>query len=182
MRSNRRTELDGVRARFAAWRRGGRRRAIPDHLWRAALTLLPRYGPSAICRRLGLNSSRFKEVREAHGECVAERSRGPRHQAGGGGPATRGSGGRRSSARRRRAVSRRPAFVEWPPLGLAAGSALARPLPLDPVGVAGECRLVVDGPGGARLTVVLPRADLAVIEAVCRSVLGGPRPADPAAA
>ena len=68
----------------------------------------------------------------------------------------------------------RRAFVELPPLGLAARSALAPPVALDPGCPAAECRLVVDSAGGSRLTVVLARADVAVIDAVCRSVLNVP--------
>ena len=66
MRSKR-MDLDGVVARFDGWRRTRRGRAIPGELWKAAVGLLGEHNSSAVCRALGLNASRFKQMREARG-------------------------------------------------------------------------------------------------------------------
>lgn len=71
MKSSRRGQLEEVAKRFEAWRRTrsrGRGR-IPGTLWRAAVALGGRYSASAICERLRLNPSRFREAREAAGSC-----------------------------------------------------------------------------------------------------------------
>ena len=176
MRSSKRSDLDGVRSQFEAWRARPHSRAIPDHLWRTAVRLLDRYRSSAICRRLGLNPSRFKRMRETLGGSSLEQRGSLRRERQGLAPAaiSRGRPRRSTSAERAEAGSRRRAFVELPPLGLAVRSALASPVLLDAGRPAGECRLVVDSAGGSRLTVVLARADAAVIDAVCRSVLHVP--------
>lgn len=69
MRSAKRPDLDDVHAQFEAWRASGvgRRRALPEHLLRAAVALLDRYGSSMICRRLRLNGTRFRRARAAFG-------------------------------------------------------------------------------------------------------------------
>ena len=176
MRSSQRSDLDRVHARFRAWRAGPRGRAIPDDLWCAALRLLDRYGSSTICRRLVLNPSSFKRMRETLGGFVAEQGGSQRRRRRVEAHAARPRGRRRRSANgnRTKAGSSRGAFVELPPLSLAVGSALAPPGLLDTGCPGAECRLVVDSAGGSRLTVVLPRADMAVIDAVCRSVLNFP--------
>ena len=160
MRSSKRPDLDRVHMQFVAWRRGRRRRAIPEHLWRAALELLDHHGSSTICQRLVLNPSRFKQMRETLGRArLRERRRG----------SARGE--------RAEAGSRRPVFVELAPPGFGIPAARVQPVAWDTQRPSAECRLVVDSAGGSRLTVVLARADVAVIEAVCRSVLHVPGPA-----
>ena len=176
MRSSKRSDLDGVRAQFEAWRAGPRGGAIPDPLWRAALRLLDRYPSSTLCRRLALNPSRFKRMREILGGCFAEPRGSVRgERRGGSRPARpRGQRGRSASGGRAEAGLRGRAFVELPPLSLAVRSSLAPPVSLETGCPAATCRLVVDSAGGSRLTVVLARADVAVIDAVCRSVLALP--------
>jgi len=173
MRSRKRPDLDGVRTQFEAWRAGPRGRAIPGHLWRAALRLLDRYRSSTICRRLVLNPSTFKRMRETLGGSSAERRGSSRRERRGWARPACPRGRRRqfTSAERAEAGSRRRAFVELPSLGLAVRSALAPPVPLDGGRPDAVCRLVVDSAGGSRLTVVLTSVDVAVIDAVCRSVL-----------
>lgn len=156
MRSSKRPDLDGIHAQFAAWRRGRPTRAIPERLWRAALELLDRHGSSTICQRLVLNPSRFKQMRETLGRVRLRERRGG---------AARGE--------RAEAGSRRPVFVELAPPSLGVSPALVPPVPWDTDRPLAECRLVVESAGGARLTVLLARADASVIDAVCRSVLGG---------
>lgn len=183
MRSSKRSDLRRVCARFAVWRRGPRRHAIPEHLWRAAVALVDRYGSSTICRQLGLNPSSFKRMRLALGGSVVEERGSPRRKSRGGASPAQAEGLRRGSARveRGEAGSRRGAFFELPPLGLAVRPALGSPVSVDIPSLVGECRFVVDGAGGTRLTIVLARADVAVIAAVCRSVLGGAPFSDQAA-
>jgi hypothetical protein len=55
-------------------------RGIPNDLWDAAITLLGRYTASAICRALGLNPARFKQMRERRGVSVSGRV--PRRESG----------------------------------------------------------------------------------------------------
>lgn len=178
MRSSKQSDLDDVRARFAAWRRGPRRGPIPDSLWRAALELLDRHGTSTICRRLALNPSRFKQMRETFGRHVSD-DRGKARRKGGS-RALRGCsprGLRRSVTKGDRAAagSSGQVFIELAPPGFRN-----RPLSLAPPDLqdtehpAGACRLVVESAGGARLTIILIRAEGAVIDAVCRSVLAAP--------
>ncbi len=115
MRSSRRSELDDVWAQFEAWRAGPRSRAIPDHLWRAALRLLERYRSSTICRRLGLNASSFKRMRETLGWSSAGQGGSSRGEKRSGTHPTRRSGPRRrstSGGRAEPAGSMRRAFVE----------------------------------------------------------------------
>lgn len=57
-----------------------------------------------------------------------------------------------------------------PTQNLVARAALAPLVPLN-TGTGAECHLIVDT-AATRLTVILARADVAVIDAVCRSVLG----------
>jgi hypothetical protein len=66
MRSTRR-DLEDVVAKFEGWRARRQGRAIPDELWGAAIRLLDRHTAGAICRALGLNPARFKQMREARG-------------------------------------------------------------------------------------------------------------------
>lgn len=174
MRSSRRRDLDAVLTQFEAWRVGGRRRRIPEDLWRSALGLLDRYRASTICRRLVLNPSRFKQMRGVVGGPDIEQGRGPRRKRRSvARTAHLMRSGRRSASGERATDSTRPAFVELAPLGPGVLSALASPLRADGGRTATECRLVVSTSSGARLTVELMSADVAVIEAICRSVLGG---------
>lgn len=174
MRSSKRSDLRRVRAQFDTWRAGPRGRAIPDPLWRSALRLLGRYRSSIICRQLGLNPSSFKRMRQSLGESVGEERWSPRRKrrAAASPVGPEGLRGRSARGERAEAGSRRQAFVELPPL--AVRPVLSPPVSVDIPPPVAECRFVVDSVGGARLTVVLAGADVAVIDAVCRSVLGGP--------
>ena len=62
-------------------------------------------------------------------------------------------------------------FVELPALGLGAtvDSSPFAPFGTGRTGV--DCQLIVEGSAGVRLSVLLARADVAVIDAVCRNVL-----------
>lgn len=76
MRASRRTRLDRVAEQFEAWRRTRSRArcAIPDELLRAAVGLADEYSATAICAKVRLNPSRFREAREA----LVERRAKPR--------------------------------------------------------------------------------------------------------
>lgn len=63
MHGGRRRDLEAVVGKFAQWRRNRRRRPIPEDLWAAAIGLLDTHGVSEVCRALGVNHSRFNEVR-----------------------------------------------------------------------------------------------------------------------
>jgi len=146
--------LESVARRFEAWRLARpRRRGLPDRLWRAAVGLLDRHTPSAICRRLGLNASRFKRAREDFGGA-------------GSAALARGDGGRPSKRKRREIPRARRAFVELPSLGLVRpGQELEAP------GMRAECRVVLEGVAGARLSVELARVDPAWLSSVCALLL-----------
>ncbi len=70
MRS-RKAGLSEVEKQSESWRSKPHGRLIPEELWNAAVGLLDRYTPSAICRHLRLNSARFKKVRKTHGAVVS---------------------------------------------------------------------------------------------------------------
>jgi hypothetical protein len=156
MRSTRR-DLDGVVAKFEGWRGRREGRAIPDDLWDAAIKLLGGYSASEICRALGLNPARFKQMREARGVSVSGRV-----------------------ARRRAAdtLARREGggFVELAPPRLALGGGMA-PSAERTYGASG-CRLTLESTAGT-LSVVTAAPGSGLVEAVCRFVLGalgdGPR-------
>ena len=145
MRSTRR-DLEDVVARFEGWRARRQGRAIPDELWGAAIRLLDRHTASAICGALGLNPTRFKQMREARGV----------------------SGG--ATRRRAAAAVAGPeggGFVELtrPRLALLAGMAPSA------AGTDGGCRLTLESAAGT-LSVVTAVPGSALVEAVCRFVLG----------
>ena len=144
MRSTRR-DLEDVVARFEGWRARRQGRAIPDELWGAAIRLLDRHTASAICGALGLNPTRFKQMREAREVSVG-------------------------ATRRRAAAVARPeggGFVELtrPRLALLAGMAPSA------AGTDGGCRLTLESAAGT-LSVVTAVPGSALVEAVCRFVLG----------
>lgn len=149
MRSTRR-DLEDVVAKLEGWRATRQGRAIPDELWGAAIRLLDGHTASAICRALGLNPARFKQMREARGVSV-------------GGGATR---------RRAAAAVARPeggGFVELTPPRLALLAGMA-PSAAGTHGVSG-CRLTLESAAGT-LSVVTAVPGPALVEAVCRFVLG----------
>ena len=152
-----RGDLEGVVAKFESWRATGEGRGIPDELWDAAIRLLNEYTASAICRALGLNASRFKQMREARRVRV-------------GGRVTRRHGAV--------AVVRREGggFIELAPPRL--GSGMARPSAELTHGARG-CRLTLESTAGT-LSVVTAGPGPELVETVCRFVLGalgdGPRP------
>jgi hypothetical protein len=156
MRSTRR-DLDGVVVKFEGWRAKRQGRAIPDELWEAAIRLLDGYTASAICRALGLNPARFKQMREARGVSV---------------------GGRATRRRAADAVARREGggFVELAPPRLVLGVGMA-PSAERTHGASG-CRLTLESTAGT-LSVVTAAPGAGLVEAVCRFVLGalgdGPR-------
>jgi len=53
--------LEQVRAQFEQWRRNrGKRRAIPESLWEAAVSLYPAHSLNRISRTLGLDYTKLK--------------------------------------------------------------------------------------------------------------------------
>lgn len=147
MRSTRR-DLDGVVAKFKGWRAHREGRAIPEELWDAAIKLLDGYTASAICRELGLNAARFKQLREAHK--VGVRGRVPRRRSAG-------------------AVREGSGFVELAPPRLGLGGGMG-PSAQRTQGSTG-CRLTLESAAGT-LSVVTAAPGPALVEAVCRFVLG----------
>jgi hypothetical protein len=145
MRSTRR-ELDGVVAKFEGWRSKRQGRAIPDELWDAAIRLLDRYTASGICRALGLNPARFKQMREARGG---------------------GTSRRRAATAVARGEGR--GFIELAPprLGLFGGMVPSAELTHGASG----CRLTLESAAGT-LSVVTAAPGPALVEAVCQFVLG----------
>lgn len=144
-------ELDGVVAKFEGWRAKRQGRAVPDDLWDAAIRLLDGHTATAICRALGLNPTRFKQMREARGVSVG-----------------------RPSARRRAATIVAPregssGFVELTPprIGLLGGMAPSA----EPAHGGTGCRLTLESAAGT-LHVVTGAPGSALVEAVCRFVLG----------
>jgi hypothetical protein len=162
-------DLDDVVALFEGWRANKQGRLIPAGLWQAAIGLLDRYSPSAICRRLRLSPARFKEVRQAAVAGAADGSRGA-------GVPVRG--GDRQAVRAPRplparvaAVRGERAFVEFPALGVAIGE-VAGPRGRGEVPPASAgCRLVLESATGT-LTVLTRAPDDDLVDAVCRFVLG----------
>jgi hypothetical protein len=142
-------ELDGVVAKFEGWRAKRQGRAIPDDLWDAAIQVLDGHTATTICRALGLNPSRFKQMREARGVRVVR------------------------AARRRSATTVAPpagnGFVELaaPRLGLLGGLAPRA----EPAYGGTGCRLTLESAAGT-LQVVSAAPGSALVEAVCRFVLG----------
>jgi hypothetical protein len=160
--------LEDVKAQFTAWRRERRGRAIPETLWKAALRLLDRYSPSAVCAALGLNATRFKRVREAE----RTRPKGPRGRRG------RRRGKREALGRDRRTSveaisSMAPAFIELPPLGVGGGSLVAGPFG-DAERAGSGCRFTLESAIGRLSVVTLRSPDAGLLETVCRWALDGP--------
>lgn len=149
MRSTRR-ELDAVVAKFERWRAKRQGRAIPGELWDAAIRLLDGHRATAICRALRLNHRRFLQMREARG--------------------ARPGGG---VARRRAASAVMPfasgGFLELAPPGLGLLDGM-RPR-VEPTHGRTGCRLSVETAAGT-LSVVTAAPAPALVEAVCRFVLG----------
>lgn len=154
-------DLDDVVALFEGWRANKQGRLIPGGLWQAAIGLLDRYSPSAICRRLRLSPARFKEVRQTGMAAAA------------GGPVKSGD---RQAVRAPRplpvpAAPATGAFVEFPALGVAIGE-VAGPRGSSAVPPASAaCRLVLESATGT-LTVLTRAPDDDLVDAVCRFVLG----------
>ena len=148
--------LEKVRQRFARWRQDSEPRArIPELLWAAAVEGARECGLNRTARALHLDYYSLKNRLESSDR---DSKTLRRHSASG----QRVGGG-----------STPQAFVEVPALDLVARPALAPLVPLDMGRTGAECHLILDSSAGARLTVILARADMSVIDAVCRSVLGG---------
>jgi len=155
--------LENVRQRFARWRQDSEPRArIPERLWAAAVEQARECGLNRTAKVLHLDYYSLKNRLASS----ARDSRPLRRPASG--QCVRGG-------------STPQAFVEVPTLDLVPRAALAPLLPLDTGRTGAECHLIVDSSAGARLTVILARADMSVIDAVCRSVLGGLTGAEPTA-
>jgi len=164
MRS-RKSSLERVVAGFEKWRETRRERRIPEPLWDAALDLLGEYSASTICRELGLNPSRFKQIGDARKRVPRNRQLGQR-------------GIERAVARR--AVARRPSgstghdgFVELPSLmGLAVGGG-ATASPTVDVARQGRsgCRLTLESAAGTLSLTTVATPDSGWIDAVCRLAL-----------
>lgn len=158
-------ELEEVLRQFETWRANRQGRLIPKELWKAAVGLLDRYSASTICRHLGLDAGRFKQIREAHGGVKGSRAVGRR---------------RSSSPRERRNVASKPvkalaprnnAFVELPALGVGTGSGLSAAMLREPEGGPAGCRLSLESAAGT-LTFATVGQERRLVEAVCRLVLG----------
>jgi len=146
--------LERVRQRFARWRQDSEPRArIPERLWVAAVERARECGLNKTARTLHLDYYSLKSRIET-GDGDSKKLR------------------RRSASGQRDGRGSRQAFVEVPSLDLVARPALAALVPLDTGRTVAECHLIVDNSAGARLTVILAKADTSVIAAVCRSVLG----------
>lgn len=155
MRSRSGSDLGAVAAQFESWRSGRTKRAIPSELWAAAVGLVGRYGASAICGRLRLNASRFKEMRKTLGTATwPVRAVPVESQRVGGVTGDRPGAFFELPALR---VVPIPAVVSAPVVGRADG----------------ECTLVLEGVSGARLTIVLRQAAPEIVDTVCRLVLPG---------
>jgi hypothetical protein len=125
-------------SRFEGWRAERRGHRIPEELWNVALGLLDEHSPTAICRALRLNASRFNRARREREKAkMVTRS------------------GRTDLA------SRGPEFVELP--GVPSREGAARVFGLSPV-VRG-CRVTIEGPGGVA-TIAVSAPEDGVIEAV----------------
>ena len=70
--SENKQHLEEVQSSFLTWRlerlERGRRHLIPENLSQQAISLLPEYTPSQICRALRLDQDRFKELVAQGGE------------------------------------------------------------------------------------------------------------------
>jgi hypothetical protein len=144
--------LEKVCQRFAKWRQDRAPRArIPERLWTAAVARARASGLNRTARALHLDYYSLKKRLEAGADRKTPRRRSASGQRVGGG-------------------STRQAFVEMPTLNLVARPVLSPLVPRN-TATGGECHLIVDNSAGARLTVFLASADVAVIDAVCRSVL-----------
>jgi hypothetical protein len=66
--------LESTEAAFCEWRahRMSRVEPIPENLWSMALALYPQYKRSAICHRLHLSGSQFKQHLERDGHARAD--------------------------------------------------------------------------------------------------------------
>jgi hypothetical protein len=158
-------DLDGVAARFKAWRRTKTyRQPIPAELLGAAVRLLDLHSVTAICRRLRLNHQRFNQAREGLlGIPTVDRV------------ASRRASRRPPSvmAAAAKVTSMAPgggAFVELPPLQRSVGGLL----PLVGPGIPREAaryELVLESASGT-LTLVTTSPGRGLSEAVCRFVLG----------
>jgi hypothetical protein len=130
--------LDVAVSRFEGWRAERRGHRIPEELWNVALGLLDKHSPTAICRALRLNASRFNRARREREKAkMVARS------------------GRPDLA------SRGPEFVEL--RGVASTESAARVLGLSPV-VRG-CRVTIEGPGGVA-TIAVSAPEGGVMDAV----------------
>jgi hypothetical protein len=147
MRSTR-GDLADVVAKFASWRTKRKGRAIPEELWDAAIQLLDGHTATGICRALGLNGTRFKQVREGRGVRVGRR------------------------VARRRAIAAGPAgngFIELAPPRVATLGGLMHGSELPHIG--SGCRVTVESAAGTlHVTTAVPGP--ALVEALCRLVLG----------
>lgn len=181
MRSTRKPDLDDVCALFEDWRGRAGRRTIPDELWLAAASLLDRHTANAICERLRLNESRFRQMRDRLGVAPHRRRRrgatdskteAPRHPAA---HVTKRKGSVRAAAIGPVTTGERAAPAAFIDLG-AMG--------IDPIGrvrsVAGDgapaCSLTIERPDGLRVRFEWPAADASAIGSVCEVLLGGDRP------
>jgi len=164
-------DLEDVKAQFASWRRERRGKSIPENLWRAALRLLERYSSSTICAALGLNATRFKQVREG-GSWKAKRSPGRVRRGRAQRRALRLVRGR-SPAQVLPIPSGGPAFIELPSVGVGSSGLLARAS--SEVERAGaRCCLTLESALGRISVITLRGPEEGLVEAVCRWALGAP--------
>jgi hypothetical protein len=128
--------LDVAVSRFEGWRAEGRGHRIPEELWSVALGLLDEHSPTAICRALRLNASRFNRARREREKAKMTARSG-----------------------RTGLVSRGPEFVELP--GVPSPEGVARGLSPAVRG----CRVTIEGPGGVA-TIAVSAPEGGVMDAV----------------
>ena len=152
MRAARRAELDEVAGRFDRWRSRRPTREIPRELWLAAWRLVGPYTVTRVCQRLRLNATRFKLMGGRLAAAGIKPERRVASRAAWRGPSSGGA-----------------TFVELAPIGLTGPGMVAG---ANAEGGQGGCRLVVESARGTRVTIALERMNVAVIDGVCRLVLG----------
>jgi hypothetical protein len=161
MRSSR-PDFAKVVSQFEGWRRRRQERRIPEELLDAAVGLLAEHPATAICRGLRLNSSRFKQAREAReGSSKCRR-------AGGAGRRDRRTKTLRASLTRKRLGSDGGGFVELAPVSWDGG--LVRPKATSLPGAATGWQLSLENAAGT-VTIILRAPDSGLIDAVRRQLL-----------
>lgn len=141
MKSPVQSDLRQIQAQFESWRRTrpSSRQPIPDHLRQAAIALLDRYPASTISRHCRIHYRILKPFAASRSQTRATRIK---------------AGSRAVKQSVIASESARPLFFHLPAAPSPEAAAMA-------------CRLIVDRPDGARLTLTLPSLDQAALTALC---------------